>query len=108
MNLFPNRIGRLEFLLRYAVLVAAGAGNMLLAKVAEQSAGSALQLLLYFAAVLVGIAILIAGFRSLLLPRLRNLGLKSSYALLIFVPFVNLAFLLGIIFAPSDAFNKSP
>lgn len=46
-------------------------------------------------------------FRHILIARLRNTGLHGAWALLIFVPFVNLIFVLVLLFVPKDGFRKT-
>ncbi|MHA3774830.1 DUF805 domain-containing protein [Verrucomicrobiota bacterium sgz303538] len=106
--LFPDRITRLAFLLRYVLLVLCTAGNAVFLYFDEQSGSAELRTAFYVAATLLGLAILVAAFRSVLFPRLRDIGLTGGYALLIFVPVVNVALLLGLLLVPTDAFSKAP
>lgn len=44
--------------------------------------------------------------RHIVLARVCDLGLHSAFALLIFVPIINLVFLLVLLFAPQGQFQK--
>lgn len=59
-----------------------------------------------FALVLL-IFILVCLFRSILFPRLRDIGLHTAYSLIILVPLINFLFLIGLLFTRTDAFARS-
>lgn len=46
-------------------------------------------------------------FRHILIARLRQTGLHGAWSLLIFVPIVNLVFVLVLLLVPKDGFRKS-
>jgi uncharacterized membrane protein YhaH (DUF805 family) len=80
-----------------ALLLATGAG-------AEPGKTNIALLLLALAIILFSLFYVI---RHIVIARLRDVGLHSLWALLIFVPIVNLIFALVLLFAPRDAFTKS-
>jgi uncharacterized membrane protein YhaH (DUF805 family) len=103
--MFPNRIGRLSYALRYiAAIVVAVIGSVLL-QIAEASDSAGTKIALSLAAIAIMLVILVALFRSILLPRLRDIDAHGAWSLLVFVPFVNLLFVLALLFIPSNAFS---
>ena len=104
-GLFPSRINRTAFLIRGGILLIAGflAGLLI-------SAGDHADILTKVFCIGTGVATLvfvfIAMFRSLLMPRLRDIGLHPAWSLLIFVHALNGLFLLALLAVPSNAFAK--
>jgi uncharacterized membrane protein YhaH (DUF805 family) len=104
MMLFPHRIGRLAYGLRYVVLLMLIVlGNVAL-NVAAASGSAGMKIALYLAASGIMIFALVALFRSVLIPRLRDIGLHGVWSLLVFVPLVNIAFVVVLLLIRADAF----
>ena len=106
-KLFPTRIGRASCLLRYALLLIAA---LIASIMLEMSpfASSAMQIPLSAGAVLLLIFILLCLFRSILFPRIRDVGWNTAWALLVFVPIINVLFVLALLFAPGGAVEQQP
>jgi uncharacterized membrane protein YhaH (DUF805 family) len=110
--LFPNRLARLPFFGRYIILLIAAVMAGVLLELGGNVFGSSLglsgpvRLWLNAASFILLISILVCLFRSILFPRLRDIGLHSAYSLIIFVPFINFLFLIALLFVPTDAFTK--
>jgi len=95
--LFPHRIGRVAYALRYiAVVILAVIGELGL-NLAELSRDAGLKIALYLAAIGIMVFALIALFRSVLLPRVRDTGLHRASSLLVIVPFINLPLVILLI-----------
>lgn len=102
MNLFSSPIGRLAFLGRYFLaLVPMAVGGAILG-VANQHQNVILILLSLVLEVL-GIVYII-GYS--IFPRVVSVGISNWFTLLLFVPFVNLLFVLFLLFCPAGQFMK--
>src|SRR5437879_4869164 len=104
--LFPRQIGRLSFAIRYVLFLGlVWLGAFLLASGVAAEAGKAniAILSLSLAVLLFALFYLI---RYILIARLRDVGLHSLWALLIFVPIVNLIFVLVLLCVPAGGFTK--
>ena len=104
-NLFPARISRTSFLLRGAALLGAGFLASLLLSTAHH-AGVLTQVICIGGGVCTLLFAFVAMFRSLLMPRLRDVGLHPAWSLLIFVHALSGLFLLALLLIPSDAFVR--
>jgi uncharacterized membrane protein YhaH (DUF805 family) len=103
--LFPARIARTTYFIRWLLFCcAAFIASMMLnfsghapfvAKLVLAGGGASLLVFLC-----------VALFRSILMPRLRDMGLHPAWSLLIFVHCLSFLFLLGLLFIPADAFVK--
>src|SRR6266568_8940756 len=93
-SLFPARIGRLSFLIRYIVLLVAILFGSFLLRLPDHIHSPIAGIVFPLCAVVVLILCLVCPFRSILFPRLRDVGLHTAWALLIFVPFVNFIFVI--------------
>lgn len=103
MNIFSSPIGRLAFLGRYFLaLVLMGVGGAILG-IANQNQNVIL-MLVSIALEVPGI-IYIIGFT--MFPRLVSVGMSKWFTLLLFVPFVNLLFVLFLLFCPAGKFVKN-
>ena len=102
-GLFPARIKRASFLLRGLTLLGGGFLASLLISAAHH-AGIFTQIICIGAGVSVLLFIFVAMFRSLLMPRLRDIGLHPAWSLLFLVHALSGLFLLALLLIPSDAF----
>jgi uncharacterized membrane protein YhaH (DUF805 family) len=103
--LFPARIARVSFLIRYIIfLVAAVIASVMLDFSDHVSSGA--KIAFAGGAVVLLVFLLVALFRSILIPRIRDMGLHPAWSLLILVPFINFIFVLALLFVPTDAFAK--
>ena len=101
--IFPTRITRTAFLIRGALLLFGGlvAGGLLgsmehapvVAKIVLAGVGFPLAVFLF-----------IALFWSILIPRIRDIGLRPAWSLLILVHSLSGLFLLALLCIPADAF----
>jgi uncharacterized membrane protein YhaH (DUF805 family) len=105
--IFPRRIGRVSFAIRYALFLGAvWLGALLLATGVDGELGK-MDVALRLLAVAMLVFCLFYVIRHILIARLRDVGLHSLWAVLIFIPIVNLIFALVLLFAPENAFAKS-
>ena len=105
---FPECIGRLSFAVRYgACLLIVWVGTLFLAAGARREPGMGNVALLLLS---VGLFLFATFYliRHVLIARLRDLGSHGAWALLIFVPFVNLGFVLALLFLPGVVFKSTP
>ncbi len=102
-GLFPVRIKRTSFLLRGVILLGVGClGGLLLS--GTRHAGIVAGIIGIGGGVPLLLFALVATFRSLLMPRLRDIGLHPAWSLLFFVHALSGLFLLARLLIPSDAF----
>lgn len=101
--LFPVRIKRTSFLLRGLTLLGAGFLASLLISAAHH-AGNFAQIICIGGGVSVLLLCFVALFRSLLMPRLRDIGLHPAWSLLFLVHALSGLFLLALLLIPSGAF----
>ncbi len=103
---FPKQIGRASFTIRYVLcLLVASLGSVLLTVGTSLEPGIASIAILLSSAGLLLFA-LFYMIRHIVLARVCDLGLHNAYAVLIFVPIINLVFLLVLLFAPQGQFQK--
>lgn len=102
-GLFPRRIKRAPFLLRGTMLLGVGFLASLLISAAHH-ADIISQIVCVGGGVSVLLLLCVALFRSLLMPRLRDIGVHPAWSLLIFVHALSGLFLLALLLIPSDAF----
>ena len=102
-GLFPARINRTFFLLHGAALLGTGFLAGLLLSTAHH-AGVFIRIICIGGGACVLLFAFIAMFRSLLMPRLRDIGLHPAWSLLIFVHALSGLLLLALLLIPSDAF----
>jgi uncharacterized membrane protein YhaH (DUF805 family) len=101
--LFPLRINRTSFFIRGVVLLLAGI-------VASGMMSLSGHCPLFVKIVLIGggvslfLFLCVALFRSILIPRIRDMGLHPAWSLLIFVHALNSFFVLALLLVPSNAF----
>ena len=101
--LFPARIGRASFLMRGTMLLCAGFLASLLLSASEH-ASLATQILCIGGGVSLLLLLFVALFRSLLMPRLRDIGLHPAWSLLFLVHAISGLFILALLLVPADAF----
>ena len=106
-ELFPCRIGRVSYMIRYVLLLIAALVASIMLELAP-FASSAMQIPLSGGAVVLLIFILLCLFRSILFPRLRDVGWNIAWALLVFVPIINVLFVLALLFVPGGAVEELP
>ena len=101
--LFPTRITRLSYLVRWVFLgVGAVIASCMMDAFSHSSGGAALVLLGCSAGL---ILFCFAGlFFSILIPRLRDMGVHPAWSLLIFPHCVASLFVLALLFIPTNAF----
>lgn len=104
-GLFSVRINRGTFLLRGMLLLCVGFLAGLLLSAAHH-AGILTQIICGGGGVFLLLFLLVAMFRSLLMPRLRDIGAHPAWSLLIFVHALSSLFLLALLLIPSDAFVR--
>ena len=102
-SLFPVRIKRTSFLLRGLTLLGVGFLASLLLSTAHH-AGIFTQIICVGGGVSVLLFAFVAMFYSLLIPRLRDIGLHPAWSLLFLVHALSGFFLLALLLIPSDAF----
>ena len=105
--LFPNRIGRVSYAVRYVVFMIVAVGGSVLPQLAGESGSAGTSIAIQIAAIAIMVFALVALFRSVLVPRLRDIGLRGAWSLLIFVPFLNILFVLALLFVPANAFTPN-
>ena len=111
-KLFPRHVTRLSFLCRYVLWVVAAAIFCALLKVtlvlASQPGPKNIAALLVAELCLLAVVVylLYYGLRYVILPRIRDAGMHGAFALLIFVPLINILFLLCLLFAPTGTVGK--
>ena len=101
--LFPARIGRTSFLIRGTILLCTGLLASLLLSAADH-ASLATQIICIGGGVAVLLFAFVAMFRSLLMPRLRDIGLHPAWSLLFLVHALSGLCLLALLLVPADAF----
>lgn len=101
-RLFPEKINRVQFLIRYITLFVALLIADITVAVSDKIQNPALKIALLAPGVLLLIFCLFYMFRAILFPRLKDVGLGRAYSLIIFVPIVNFIFLIFLIFARTD------
>jgi uncharacterized membrane protein YhaH (DUF805 family) len=106
-TLFPARIARVSFLVRYVVFLVAAVIATVMLNLSDH-VSSTVKIALAGGAVILLFFLLVALFRSILIPRIRDVGLHPAWSLVIFVPFINFLFVLALLFVPTDAFPKQP
>src|SRR4030095_1386646 len=104
-TLFPARIARVPFLIRYIIFLVGAVIASVMLSLSDQFSSTA-KIALAGGAVILLIFLLVALFRSILVPRIRDVGLHPAWSLLVFVPFINFLFVLALLFVPADAFAK--
>jgi hypothetical protein len=91
--IFPRQIGRVSFIVRYILfLIAVAMGIGLL--VISESAPSQVSIVLAAVAVFWLLFTLVYFARFILLARIRDIGIDNLFGVLIFVPVVNVLFLI--------------
>ncbi len=105
--LFPRQIGRASFFARYILfLISVWAAGMLAVAGVRMHPGllGLLVQILSLAALLITLFYFI---RHGVTARLKDIGTHSLFALLTFVPIVNLVFLVVLALVPTNHFKKS-
>lgn len=104
--LFPRQIGRVSFVVRYLLfMVALWVGALPLAIAPGMQPGIASLGVLTLSPVIL-LAALTYFIRHGVLARLRDIDITGIFTLLIFVPVVNIVFLLVLACAPRNGFSK--
>lgn len=98
---FPQRIGRVSFLVRYVLFLFAAA----IASVLLKTGDNKIVLLLF--GVLILLFALFYFIRYILVARVRDTGLHTAFGLLILAPLVNILFLLALLFIPANQFKRA-
>ena len=102
-GLFPARIGRTSFLIRGTLLLCAGFLAGLLLSAADH-ASLATQIICIGGGVSMLLLLFVAMFRSLLMPRLRDIGLHPAWSLVFLVHALSGPCLLALLLVPANAF----
>jgi hypothetical protein len=103
MNIFSSPIGRLAFLGRYILAIVPLAVGGVVLGIGNQNQNVILMLLSLVLEV--SGLIYIIGFT--MFPRLVSVGMSKWFTLLLFVPIVNLFFVLFLLFCPAGKFIKN-
>ncbi len=103
MNIFSSPIGRLAFLGRYILATVPLMVGGVIVGIGNQNQNVMLMLLSLVLEVF-GLVYII-GFT--MFPRLVSVGMSKWFTLLLFVPLVNLAFVLFLLFCPAGKFIKN-
>ena len=98
-TLFPKRIGRRDYFVRLLVLFAL-IGCLVFIGFFSWGALNSVP------APLVIVPLFAFYFMSVLLPRVRDVGLHGGFVLIALVPPINVLFLIGLLFIPSNAFRN--
>ena len=103
--LFPGRITRVSYFTRWVLLgfVAVLASRMM--EAFEHVSGVAAIVLMGGTISLILFAF-VALFRSILIPRVRDVGLHPAWALLILLHSIGSIFVLALLFVPTNAFAR--
>jgi hypothetical protein len=104
--LFPRQVGRMSFVVRYALLVVAFWLAWCLLSVGTGMQPALPRIALLALSVVVSLFALFYLIRHVVVARTRDIGIHDSFSLLTFVPVVNIVFLLALAFAPKGAFMK--
>ncbi len=105
--LFPARLTRVSFFFRGLLLLFGGLIAAGLFSSMEHSSLVA-QIVLLAVAVPLVIFLFVALFWSILIPRLRDIGLRPAWSLLILVHALDGLFLLALLCIPANAFAGRP
>ena len=104
--IFPRQIGRISFAIRYILFLGAvGLGAFLLGMGGQMDTPN-MKLAVLLLATTMLLFSLFYVIRHILIARLRDISLHSLWSLLIFVPVVNLIFVLVLLFVPTDGFSR--
>ncbi|MGV3533326.1 MAG: DUF805 domain-containing protein [Chthoniobacteraceae bacterium] len=106
-ELFPIRIGRVSYLIRYVLLLVAAVVASIMLEMAP-FASSAVRIPMSAGAVVLLIFTLLCLFRAILFPRLRDVGWNTAWALLVLVPIVNVLFVVALLFVPAGDVEELP
>jgi uncharacterized membrane protein YhaH (DUF805 family) len=104
--IFPRNVGRISFVVRFVLfLVAVWIGALLL------TVGSGMEpgfpaVAVHALAMIMLLVGLLYFIRHGVVARLRDIGMHGLFMLLIFVPIVNIIFLLILAFFPKDCFKE--
>jgi uncharacterized membrane protein YhaH (DUF805 family) len=99
-TLFPFRIARLQFFLRYiAVLIVVGIFEIF-------GGNGEMSWFGLFVCLIGGAFLFVFGIWGMLLPRLRDIGFHGACCLLMLVPLINLLLLLALLFVPSRSLSS--
>ena len=103
--LFPACITRFSYFTRWVLLgfVAVVAGCMM---EAFEHVSGVIAIVLMVGAVSLILFACVALFRSILIPRVRDVGLHPAWSLLIFLHSIGALFVLALLFVPTNAFAK--
>ena len=102
----PARISRSTYLLRWVLLGLAAIVASLLMDAAGHASHTAAKIILMGAAFGVLLNCVVALFRSILIPRVRDVGLHPAWSLLILLHSIGGLFVLALLFIRTDAFAR--
>ena len=105
-SLFPQRIGRLAFGVRFLLLLAIIACLAVLLMQSGKLPAGAIDG--RFLSLLIIVPLFALYFCAVLLPRVRDTGLHGGFVFLALVPGVNVIGLIALLFIPTDAFATPP
>ena len=106
--LFPRRIGRVSFIVRYVLFMFALWLGALLLVIGLRLSPGIWSLTIRALSCCFLLFLLIYFIRHIIVARLNDVGLHNLFGLLIFVPIVNLVFLLVLACTARDGFKKPP
>jgi len=104
--LFPERIGRLSFLVRYMVFLLVVVGAAGLGMLADNADSPVLKIGIWVPVIGIFGFALFCLFRSVLIPRMRDVGMKPIYALVIFVPVINTLFAITLLLWEGETWRE--
>jgi len=87
-------------------MVAFGIGSAFLTASGAENVPLGIRIALSLTAVVILIFALFYFARHILVARVRDTGLHTAFALLIFIPLLNFLFLLALLFIPTDKFKR--
>ena len=101
MNLlFPQTIGRVEFIVRYLLLSIISAGASVLLEMNQMIGSGVMSILCSIIGMLLFIFLLIFLFKGIVFPRLHSLQWSKWSSLMLLAPLVNIFFLFLLVFIP--------
>ena len=102
------RIDRATYTKRFAIYLVSSAIGVFLLLCGRKSPDSISGIVPQAAAGVILLSAAIALFSLIVAPRTRDVGLRTTYCLLLLVPAVGIVFILALMFIRSDAYAKHP
>jgi uncharacterized membrane protein YhaH (DUF805 family) len=101
--MFPQRIGRVSFLVRYVIFLVVALPECWM----TTAAGLGQMVLLALAGLIVLAALIYYFVHFILIARVRDTGLHAAFTLLMLVPLVGALIFLALFFIPAGTFRKA-